>query len=135
MTSTQVLRRHVRYLCSAVAEISITTGASAGASHVALVTDICVNGMRVSMDGLVAVDSEVVIKVPGNIELVGTVRYLRQDGGEYTMGIGFTVGKWNEQSEWPQHRSLPEQNQRTCEGCVDYASHAPSRPVPRGTVS
>lgn len=118
MNSAHDFRRHPRYLCAAVTVISIKTGATVGASHVALITDICVNGMRVSvsMDGLIAVDSEVVIQVPGNIELVGTVRYVRPDGCEYTMGIGFTVGEWNEQSDWPQHRSLAKQDsQCVCE--------------------
>ena len=107
MISMQDPRRHPRYLCSDVAEISVKTGESAGASYVALVSDICVKGMRVSMDGLIAVDSEVVVIVPGNIEFVGSVRYVRRDGREYTIGIGFTVGEWNEKADWPQNRSMP----------------------------
>ena len=87
--------------------------------------------MRVSMDGRIAVDSEVVIKGPGNIEFVGTVHYVRPEGREYVMGIGFTIGEWNERSDWPHHRPLSVQEyQCICEDCVgdiDYAGHAPSR--------
>ena len=108
MNATQDLRKHVRYLCSDVVEVQIKTGAAVGASYVALVIDICVKGMRVNMDGLIKVDSEVVVLVQGQLEFVGTVRHVRQDGREYTMGIEFTVGEWNEQSEWPHHRSMPE---------------------------
>ena len=112
MTSAHDRRQHPRYLCSAVAEISLKTGTRAGASYVALVTDVCVNGIRMSMDGRIALDSEVVIRIPGEVELVGTVRHVRQEGREYTVGIGFTVGEWNEQSDWPQHRSLsPDEHQ------------------------
>ena len=108
MNSTADSRRHPRYPCSDVAEISVKTGESAGASYVALVTDICVKGMRISMDGLISVDSEVVVIVPGNSEFVGAVRHVREDGREYSMGIEFIVGEWNELSDWPQHRSTPE---------------------------
>src|SRR5687768_9599176 len=73
-------RTHVRYLCSTVAEMRVTTGAVAGASYVALITDVCVNGMRVSMDGPIAVDSQVVVTALGQLELVGTVRHVRQNG-------------------------------------------------------
>ena len=117
MSPKQELRKHDRYLCSAVAEIRIRTGIATGASYVALVTDVCVNGMRASMDGPIEVDSQVLVTAPGQLEFVGTVRHLRQDGREYTIGIEFTSGKWNTDSNWPQHRSLAEREQRVCAEC------------------
>ena len=119
MNSMQERRKHVRHLCSAVAEISIKTGSEAGASRVALVNDICVKGMRLSMDGMIGVDSQIVITVPGQVEFAGTVQHVRQVGREYTIGVEFTVGEWNQQSDWPQHRWLPGQEQRVCDQCAD----------------
>jgi hypothetical protein len=102
-------RRHVRHLCSAVAEILIKTGPDAGASYVALINDICVKGLRLSMDGKIDTGAQVVITVPGQVEFVGLVRHVRQDGREYSIGVEFTVGEWNQQSDWPRHRWLPGQ--------------------------
>jgi hypothetical protein len=117
------LRKHVRYLCAAIAEIRITTGDGAGASYVALVTDICVKGMRLSMDGPIEVGTQVVVPMPGQIDFVGTVRHVRPDGREYTVGIEFTVGEWNQCSDWPQHRSLPGQEHGVCTECSHDSCH------------
>jgi len=110
-------RRHVRYLCSAVAEILIKTGPNAGASYAALINDICVKGVRLSMDGSIAVGAGIVITVPGEAEFTGAVRHVSQHGREFSIGVEFTIGEWNEHSEWPGDRWLIGQEPHMCEPC------------------
>jgi hypothetical protein len=117
MNSFHERRRHVRYLCSAVAEILIKTGPSAGASYAALINDICVKGVRLSMDGSIAVGAEIVVTVPGEAEFTGAVRHVSQDDREFNIGVEFTIGEWNEQSEWPSDRWLTGQQAPVCEPC------------------
>lgn len=117
MTPRNERREHVRYLCYGVATIRIKTGSHIGASHVALVCDIGVKGMRLSMDRPIAIGTHVAISVSGQVEFIGTVRHLRVESHECIMGILLTAGKWNEQSDWPQYTRLPGEEQLVYKEC------------------
>ncbi len=104
MKPTQERRRYFRHPCYGIADIRLKTGSYLGSCHVALVCDIGVKGMCLSMDRPMAVGAQVLITVRDKYEFIGIVCHVRQVDRESILNIRFSTGEWNEQSAWPQRR-------------------------------